>query len=121
MELFLLYYSPTWMFWLLCIIVPFRIYEVCRSFATVVGHRSLQHLGKLGYLAVGVVMAAPCVLVPMLKGSGDKDKPLNRQYWLVANVWIAIFSFVGNYVWTHYFYVLLGAAYTFPSWQLNKV
>lgn len=73
-------------------------------------------------MAVGVVMAAPCLLVPMLtQGSGDKDKPLSRQYWLVANVWIAIFSFVGNYVWTHYFYVLLGAAYTFPSWQLNKV
>lgn len=82
---------------------------------------ALQHLGKVGYLAVGVVMAAPCVLVPMLtQNSSDKDKPLSRQYWLVANVWIAMFSFVGNYVWTHYFYVLLGAAYTFPSWQLNK-
>ena len=38
-----------------------------------------------------------------------------------ANVWIAIFSFVGNYFWTHYFYRLLGASYTFPSWRLNDV
>ena len=38
-----------------------------------------------------------------------------------AQVWIAIFSFVGNYFWTHYFFQLLGAAYTFPSWRLNDV
>jgi hypothetical protein len=40
---------------------------------------------------------------------------------LQANVWIAIFSFIGNYFWTHYFYSLLGASYTFPSWRLNDV
>ena len=38
-----------------------------------------------------------------------------------ANVWIAIFSYIGNYFWTHYFYKLLGASYTFPSWDLNEV
>jgi cycloeucalenol cycloisomerase len=38
-----------------------------------------------------------------------------------ANVWIAIFSFIGNYFWTHYFYRLLGAAYTMKSWRLNDV
>ena len=38
-----------------------------------------------------------------------------------ANVWIAVFSFIGNYFWTHYFYVLLGAEYTFRSWRLNDV
>ena len=38
-----------------------------------------------------------------------------------ANLWIAIFSFIGNYFWTHYFYSLLGARYTFPSWRLNDV
>lgn len=40
---------------------------------------------------------------------------------LQANLWIAIFSFIGNYFWTHYFYRLLGASYTFPSWRLNDV
>jgi len=29
-----------------------------------------------------------------------------------AQVWIAIFSYVGNYFWTHYFYKVLGAVYT---------
>jgi cycloeucalenol cycloisomerase len=36
-----------------------------------------------------------------------------------ANTWIAIFSFIGNYWYTHYFYVVLGAKYTFPSWDVN--
>jgi len=30
-------------------------------------------------------------------------------------------SFIGNYLWTHYFYIVLGAKYTFPSWRLNDV
>ncbi len=38
-----------------------------------------------------------------------------------ANLWIAILSFIGNYLWTHYFYKLLGAAYTFKAWRLNDV
>lgn len=38
-----------------------------------------------------------------------------------ANIWIAIFSFIGNYFWTHYFYKVLGASYTFVSWRLNDV
>lgn len=36
-------------------------------------------------------------------------------------MWIAIYSFIGNYFWTHYFYTLLKAKYTFPSWMLNGV
>jgi hypothetical protein len=38
-----------------------------------------------------------------------------------ANVWMAIFGFIGNYFWTHYFFNLLGAAYTLPSHTLNGV
>lgn len=37
-------------------------------------------------------------------------------------MWVAAISYVGNYFWTHYFYQVLGAAYTFPvEWQLNDV
>jgi cycloeucalenol cycloisomerase len=36
-------------------------------------------------------------------------------------LWIAIFGFVGNYFWTHYFYVVLGATYSFPSYKINYV
>ncbi|KAF1893403.1 hypothetical protein Lal_00001873 [Lupinus albus] len=32
-----------------------------------------------------------------------------------------IFSYVGNYFWTHYFFTVLGASYTFPSWRMNNV
>lgn len=38
-----------------------------------------------------------------------------------ANLWVAIFGFIGNYFWTHYFFNLLGAAYTLPSYMLNGV
>ena len=73
-------------------------------------------------MAVGLAAALPCVVLPaLLHGSHEKGKPWHQQYWVKANVWIAIFSFIGNYFWTHYFYELLGAEYTFPSWQLNKV
>ncbi|MBA0639280.1 hypothetical protein Goarm_018084 [Gossypium armourianum] len=40
---------------------------------------------------------------------------------LQASVWIVIFSYVGNYFWTHYFFTVLGASYTFPSWKMNDV
>ena len=36
-------------------------------------------------------------------------------------MWIFILSFIGNYLWTHYFYNLLGASYTFKAWRLNDV
>jgi len=48
--------------------------------------------------------------------------PLSQRYWLKANVWVAIFSYVGNYFWTHYFYQVLGASYSFPvRIELNRV
>jgi cycloeucalenol cycloisomerase len=37
-------------------------------------------------------------------------------------VWIWLFGFVGNYFWTHYFYKVLGASYSFPvTIMLNDV
>ncbi|CAD7703722.1 unnamed protein product [Ostreobium quekettii] len=38
-----------------------------------------------------------------------------------ANVWIAVFSFIVNYVFTSYFYELLRASITFPAHWLNNV
>jgi cycloeucalenol cycloisomerase len=32
-----------------------------------------------------------------------------------------VISFIGNYFWTHYFYVVLGASYHMPSLRLNNV
>lgn len=73
-------------------------------------------------MAICVSAAAPCILLPwLLESRADGDRPWTQKYWVKANVWIAIYSFVGNYFWSHYFYKLLGAAYTFPSWRLNDV
>ncbi|CAI5998720.1 unnamed protein product [Closterium sp. NIES-64] len=81
-----------------------------------------QRFTEWEYLWVGLAAALPCVLVPpFMLCAADKGRPWHEQHWVKANVWIAIFSFVGNYFWTHYFYTLLGASYTFPSWRLNDV
>ena len=106
-ELFFLAYSPTWIVWCLCILVPFKIYE---------------SLGKWGYMSLGLAAALPCALLPLaLQPASERAKPLAQRYWVKANAWIAVFSFVGNYFWTHYFYRVLGASYTFPAHQLNQV
>ncbi|GJP48372.1 hypothetical protein CLOM_g7667 [Closterium sp. NIES-68] len=106
-EKFFLYYSPVWITWALGIIVTFQLYK---------------RFTEREYLLVGLAAALPCVLVPpAILCPADKARPWHEQHWVKANVWIAIFSFVGNYFWTHYFYTLLGASYTFPSWRLNDV
>lgn len=106
-ELFFLLYSPTWIVWALGIVVPFKIYEYCNEW---------------GYLAICLAAALPCITLPfLLQGKADREKPWHQRFWVKANVWIAIFSFIGNYFWTHYFYKLLGAEYTFPAHRLNDV
>jgi len=40
---------------------------------------------------------------------------------LRAQAWVAVFGFIGNYWYTHYFYSVLRARYTMPSWRLNDV
>ena len=81
----------------------------------------MQRCNETAYLAIGLATALPCVLLPwLLESAADAAKPLDKRYWVKANLWIATLSFIGNYFWTHYFYRILGAQYTFPSWQLNQ-
>ncbi|CAN0890550.1 Cycloeucalenol cycloisomerase [Linum grandiflorum] len=106
-ELFFLLYTPFWLTFCLGIIVPFKLYE---SFT------------ELEYLLVGLVSAVPAFLIPALVvGKADRGLPFKERYWVKASVWIIIFSYVGNYFWTHYFFTVLGAEYTFPSWKMNNV
>jgi len=108
-EVFFLAYSPFWIAWALCVIVPLGLYD---------------RLDAWGYLAVGLAAALPCFLLPLLvlpPCAADAGVPLSRRYWVKANVWVAVFSHVGNYFWTHYFFNLLGARYTFPAHLLNGV
>ena len=73
-------------------------------------------------MAIGAATAAPAVALPLLfPGAADAHRPLHRRYWVKASIWIATFSHIGNYFWTHYFYTLLGAEYTFPAHRLNDV
>lgn len=106
-ESFFLWYSPFWIAWTLLVVVPFELYE---------------RAGKAGYMMIGLGTALPCVILPMLvQGKADRDLPWKERHWVKVTVWIAIYSFVGNYFWTHYFYKVLKAEYTFPSWMLNDV
>ena len=89
--------------------VPFQIYE---------------YMNSLAYVLLGVFAAAPCVLLPwFFQPPHEAKKPWYERHWVKANVWVAVYSFIGNYFWTHYFYQLLGADYTFPSdyQRLNNV
>lgn len=106
-ELFFLAYSPFWILWALCILVPFQLYEYCDEW---------------GYLTVGLLAAIPCfALPPFLPNKADKGKPWHQKFWVKMNIWVAIFSYIGNYFWTHYFFQLLGASYTMPSHRLNGI
>ena len=65
----------------------------------------------------------PLLLQPILLPSltGDANLPLASRYSVKANVWLAIFSHIGNYWYTHYFYSVLRARYTMRAHYLNGV
>ena len=123
-ELFVAMYTPIWIFLFGCIVVT-QYYE---------------QLTPTGYIIVCTILALPFILQPIIipggvlmfyksKGtnsnaciSPDQDRPLLERYAFKANVWIAVYSFVGNYWYTHYFYSVLQASYTMPNAiRLNNV
>lgn len=106
-ETFFLLYTPFWLTLCLGVVVPFKLYE---------------RFTELEYLVVGLVSTVPAFVIPLfLVGKADSVRSLKDRYWVKANIWIIIFSYVGNYFWTHYFFTVLGASYTFPSWRMNNV
>lgn len=105
-EIFVLGYTP---FWIGCfaIIIVGQLYEFFDAFL---------------YNAVCGGLALPLVLQPILMPKGpDKDRPILARYATKANLWIAAYSFIGNYWYTHYFYSVLKAEYTMPSTRINNV
>eukprot|EP00439_Symbiodinium_sp_Y106_P036174 s6242_g4.t1 len=95
-------------------------------FAVIIACGIYEHMNKWHYLLVTGGLAAPLCLQPLFFPSltGEKDLPLLERHCTKANVWIAIYSFLGNYWGTHYFYCVLKAKYTLPflpDHQLNKV
>ena len=54
-------------------------------------------------------------------GFGLSAASVGAQHAARAQLWIAVFGFIGNYFYTHYFYCVLRARYTMPAWRLNDV
>eukprot|EP01095_Lingulamoeba_sp_RSL-Kostka_P004832 TRINITY_DN16058_c0_g1_i2.p1 TRINITY_DN16058_c0_g1~~TRINITY_DN16058_c0_g1_i2.p1 ORF type:complete len:280 (+),score=38.39 TRINITY_DN16058_c0_g1_i2:33-842(+) len=92
-------------------------------FGTVVVTEIYKDFNDLEYLLLGCFIAFPYFLIPLFfPFKIDKSIPIYNRYWFKANVWIAIFGFIGNYFWTHYFYKVLGSSYSFPvTIMLNEV
>jgi cycloeucalenol cycloisomerase len=106
-EVWILRYSVVWM-GAFGLIIVFEVYE---SFD------ALAYFLFLGGLAL------PLVLQPLLfRGKvGALVPSIGAQHAARAQVWIMVFGFIGNYWYTHYFYCVLRARYTMPSWRLNDV
>jgi len=105
-EVWVLLYSVVWM----------------GSFAVIIAAQLFELFGALEYLLVCGGLALPLLLQPFLwRGSEGKKVALFEQHAMRAQIWIALFSFVGNYWYTHYFYAVLEARYSMPSWRVNDV
>lgn len=89
-EQYALIYTPMWMFAFVCI-VAFGWYE---------------NFDEWSYLRVCGGLAMPFLLQPILLPSAgydspDAKRPLFERYAFKANLWIAVYSFIGNYWYTH--------------------
>lgn len=105
-EIWALYYTCVWIGLFGCVVV-FKFYEWCDEW---------------GYMLICVPLDLPFLLQPILFPlPAEKHLPLFQRYSFKANVWLAIFSFIGSYWYTHYFYTVLGARYLFSSHRLNDV
>lgn len=70
-----------------------------------------------------LAIAAPAVLVPALvRDERDLGRPWTRTYWFKFNLWIAVFSGVGSYFGSEYFFDVLGMVYDYPqlSWRFDS-
>lgn len=109
-EKFVATYTPLWI-GVFGAIVVFELYEQFDAFL---------------YNTVLLALALPLVLQPIFYPSAgfnspDSQRALWDRYASKANIWIAVYSFIVNYSFTHYFYSVLKADYTMPAVRLNNV
>lgn len=91
-------------------------------FMVVLATQAYENFTENEYMYLCVGLSVPFLLQPFLYPlQGEKCLPFYMRYSFKANVWIAIFSFIGNYWYTHYFFSVLKASYSFPSHRLNDV
>jgi cycloeucalenol cycloisomerase len=108
--MFALAYTPIWIF----------------CFGVIIVGQLYEHFDALAYNTVCGGLALPLLLQPLLFpsagcGSPDRDRSLLERFSFKANAWIAIYSFIGNYWYTHYFFSVLKAKYTMPAVRFNNV
>ena len=103
-EKFFLVYSPVWMIFI----------------GLVMALGITARAGEWGFMAIGLAVALPLVVVPALIRD---EAPLGRRwyqtYWFKANLYIAIFGFAANYFGSEYFFDILGMVYDYPMIELN--
>ncbi len=107
-------------------------------FGYVVASGCYEDFTSRGYLVVCGGLALPLLLQPAIypraaaachhaSSNGidvinpDARRPLRGRYSTRANLYLATYSFIGNYWYTHYFYNVLHARYTMPAHRLNDV
>ncbi len=103
-EKFFLIYSAVWM-----------------AFIGAVMALGLTHrVDDLGFLAIGLCVALPLVLVPgLMHDETSLGRRWYQSYWFKANLYIAIFGFAANYFGSEYFFDVLGMVYAYPRIDLN--
>lgn len=89
-EIYTMVYTPIWIFGFGCI-VAFGWYK---------------HFDAWSYIYVCVGLALPNLLQPIVfpsagSNSPDASRPLLERYSFKANLWLAMYSFIGNYWYTH--------------------
>ena len=91
-------------------------------FGVVIVFQMYEKFDANSYMKLCVSLALPFLLQPFVYPlPAESALPFYLRYSFKANLWIAIFSFIGNYWYTHYFYNVLQARYTFPAHRLNDV
>mmetsp|Transcript_35960 Transcript_35960/g.78453 ORF Transcript_35960/g.78453 Transcript_35960/m.78453 type:complete len:203 (+) Transcript_35960:99-707(+) len=69
----------------------------------VIATKAFEQWKEWEYMYYCVGCAAPFVLFPLLRpAEADRKTPLSQRYIMKFNLWIAIFSFIGNYWYGRY-------------------
>jgi cycloeucalenol cycloisomerase len=95
-EKLVLWYSPVWM-------AIVGLLTLTRAFG---------HFGDAVHLAIGVGMAAPILLMPLL--TVEHDRPLANRHAFRFALWMSLFSFLQCYFGSWLFFDVLGMEYHFP-------